>query len=77
MSVVHVCGFTVGTEELRGRKLTYEAVKKIVLKAGRFSVFEATADQRRARLFTALCADPDLVVTGGDYPWTEIRRRTL
>jgi len=69
--------FECGTMELRGRALTYEALKARVLAAGRFSVFEATATETRARLFTRLERDPDVVRVQLDFPWIGIRRRDL
>lgn len=72
---VHICNTTVGTEELKGKKLTYDAVRRIVLEAGKFSVFEATATQKHARLFTRLCKDPGLVITKFGFPWTGVKRK--
>lgn len=70
----HVCQFET-TEHLRGKKRTYEAVKTAVLEAGRFSNFEATSTMKNARLFTKLCADPELETFDMGYPWTGVRRR--
>ena len=58
-----------------GRKRTYEAVKAAVLAAGRFSVFEATANMKSAKLFTRLCADPDIETFHLGFPWTGVRLR--
>lgn len=71
---VHVCSFD-STLDLRGRALTYEAVKARVLDAGRFSVFEATDTPRRADLFTRLCQDPELVIETVGFPWTKVTKR--
>jgi hypothetical protein len=71
---IHICRFD-SAEHLTGRKRTYEAVKAAVLEAGRFSVFEATANQRNASLFTRLCRDPELETFDMWFPWTGIRRR--
>ena len=69
--------FEAGTMELRGKALTYEAVKARVLEAGRFSVFEATASPERGRLFARLERDPDVVRVQLEFPWIGIRRKDL
>lgn len=75
MRAIHLCSFG-STDDLRGKRLTYENVKALVLKAGRFSVFEATATDRHAALFTQLCADPDIEVDKSmAYPWTGVRQK--
>jgi hypothetical protein len=64
-------------EDLRGKKLTYANVKASVLKSGRFSVFAATATDKHARIFTALCRDPELVTDNScGFPWTKVSLRT-
>lgn len=65
MKDVHICSFAAA-DWLTGKKRTYQAVKDAVLAAGMFSVFEATATQKDAALFTKLCAG---------YPWTGVRRK--
>lgn len=76
--VVHICSFS-STDELRGRTLTYENVRAVVLKAGRFSVFEATQTARHAGIFDRLRKDPTLEILGDKdgyaYPWTGVRLR--
>ncbi len=69
--------FGAGTMDLRGKALTYEAVKARVLAAGRYSVFEATASAKRAALFTQLQRDPDLESVPLEFPWIRIRRKDL
>lgn len=71
---VIVCSFSA-VEELKGKKLTYENLKAAVLRAGRFSVFEATETDKKARLYTRLCQDPELEIENEGYPWTRVRRR--
>ncbi len=73
---VHICSFD-NTEDLRGKALTYDALKERVLQVGRFSVFEATSTHLRGRLFTRLCNDPELetFIDPPGFPWTGIRRR--
>jgi hypothetical protein len=74
---MYLDSFEGGTMDLRGKTLTYEAVKARVLASGRFSVFEATASSARARLFTRLQRDPDVVRVPLEFPWIEIRRKDL
>jgi hypothetical protein len=58
------------------RKGGYEAFKAAVLRAGRFSCFEATANPVLARCYTRLCRDPEVVVdkTSCGFPWTKVRK---
>jgi hypothetical protein len=86
VGAIHICSFA-STDDIKGlqgkRKLSgaaaesvYAALKATVLKAGRFSVFEATASMRAAHFFTRLHNDPELEVVPMAYPWTGLRRRT-
>lgn len=60
--------------ELRGKKRTYENIKELVLKVGRFSVFDVET-KKDADIFTRLCQDPEIeVYEKGGYPWTYVRR---
>ena len=68
----HICSFE-SADHLKGKKRTYEAVKAAVLKAGRFSTFEATNSAKDARLFTRLCTDPEIETFDLGYPWTGVR----
>jgi hypothetical protein len=61
---------------LRGKRRTYETVKAAVLEAGRFSTFEATENAKAARLFTRLCADPEVETFDLGFPWTGVRKRS-
>lgn len=72
--VIHVCRFD-STEELRTTRVTYANIKALVLKAGRFSVFEATSTPKRAQIFTDLCRDPELETFDLPFPWTGVRLR--
>lgn len=67
-----VCSFS-STDELTGKKRTYRAVKLAVVKAGRFSTFEATQSDKDARLFTKLCKDPDIETFELGFPWMGVR----
>lgn len=75
---VHICSFEA-VDLPHGKALTYEVLKAAVLKAGRFSCFEATDTQLKARLFTQLCRDPEIETLqeehGFAYPWTGVRVR--
>lgn len=64
-------------DHLTGKARTYEAVKAAVLAAGRFSVFEATANDRNAAIFTALEHDPEVETFRNPpgFPWIGIRKR--
>jgi hypothetical protein len=72
---IHICSFD-STGDLKGKNLTYEKVKAIVLEVGRFSVFEATATTKHANIFTRLCKDPELEIIQMGYPWTGVRLKT-
>lgn len=70
---VHICSFESVPDVTR--KTTYEELRAAVLKAGRFSVFEATATPRAAALFTRLCRDSTIETTPKQFPWTEVREK--
>lgn len=72
---VHIDRFD-SADHLVGKRRTYAAVKAAVLKAGRFSVFEATSSPANARLFTRLSNDPELVIDNScGYPWVKVSLR--
>lgn len=71
-----ICRFDT-TSQLTGKKHTYATVKAAALEAGRFSVFEATATPRDAKLFTRLCADPEVETFQLGFPWTGVRCREV
>lgn len=58
-----------------GNVTTYQQLKALALKAGRFSIFEATQNQRIARLFVKLDADPEVDVQPIGFPWSTVRKR--
>lgn len=62
---------------LRGKKRTYENIKKAVLRAGKFSCFDIVT-QKDGQIFTALCRDPELEIdkTNFSYPWTGVKFRS-
>ena len=55
------------------RKTKYEDLLAVVLKAGRFSCFEASANRAAASLFDQLCRDPTIETWEMGYPWTGVR----
>jgi len=72
---IHVCSFEAVDYRYQGKGASYEAFKAAVLKAGRFSVFEATATQLRAKLFTRLSKDPTVFLDNScGYPWTRVTK---
>lgn len=69
-SVIHICSFeAVGPIK---PKTSYESFKHMVLRAGRFSCFEATANNRTADLYTKLCDDPEIDVIRESFPWMKV-----
>jgi len=76
MGPIHICRFD-STGDISNRKLTYSLVKSIVLEAGRYSIFEATDTPKRAKLFTMLGEDEEIVEDRTrDYPWIYVRAAT-
>ncbi|MBC7620609.1 MAG: hypothetical protein H7293_16765 [Candidatus Saccharibacteria bacterium] len=88
MTTVIVCSFSSGIEDMK-RKDQRDVVKvlRVLAAAGRYSVFEATANQTIASMMDKICHKgctlvaangikrnygPLIVRTGGAYPWTEI-----
>lgn len=69
---VHVCSFDAVNLPRSSRRMTYADFKAAVLKAGRFSVFEATATQRIAGFYDALCKDTSVTTTPIGFPWTKV-----
>lgn len=56
------------------RNTTYADLKRDVLAAGRFSVFEATENNFAASLYTRLCEDPEIETDKScGFPWTSVR----
>jgi len=62
--------------DLRGKNRTYENIKKAVLKAGKFSVFDIETN-KDAKIFTQLRHDPEIEIFKMDYPWTGVRRKKV
>lgn len=70
MNRVHICSFEAVGQIKRGT--TYEQFRAVVLRAGRFSVFEATETQQTARLYTRLANDSRVKLTPIGFPWTKV-----
>jgi hypothetical protein len=70
---VHVCSFQAAPDVTS--RTSYEELRAAVLKAGRFSAFEASANQRAGRLYTRLCQDPTIETTDLGFPWTGVKER--
>lgn len=70
---VTICQFDSGVKITA--KTAYAKFKEEILKAGRFSVFEATDNARSARMFTTLCKDPEIETEIAGFPWTLVRRK--
>jgi hypothetical protein len=72
---VHICSFDgVGPVPVREK---YCEFRERVLKAGRFSAFEATANQRTAKLYDQLERDPEVETDRSQgFPWVAVRKRS-
>jgi hypothetical protein len=68
-----VCSFQAGPDVKR--RTRYETVKREILAAGRFSVFEATATTYAAAIFDRLCRDPEIEIVPMPFPWTGVREK--
>ncbi len=73
---VHIDCFDACPTVKRGTD--YEEFKAAVLKAGRFSCFEANANNHAAKMYTRLCRDSGIVTDheSVSYPWTLVRLAT-
>ena len=72
----YLCSFSC-LDELKGKNRTYENVKALALKIGRFSIFEATQTLKDAKIFDRFCQDPEIETFDLGYPWTGIRRKVV
>lgn len=72
---MHIDCFSIGLDEIPHKEVTTDRILSILHKKGRFSIFEATANQTIARAMTAVVhghlveIDTDLCA----YPWTYVR----
>lgn len=75
---VHVDSFEA-VATLKGKSLTYENLKAAVLRAGKFSVFEATATAKHAKLYTQLNNDLEIELDNESvgFPWTLVKKRLV
>lgn len=71
---MHICSFD-GVGPIK-RGTSYEAFRSKVLKVGQFSNFEATTNDWTAALYTRLCADPEVEVIRGRFPWMKVKRKS-
>lgn len=88
MSSIHICCFSSGLDDMK-RKDQNDVVKvlRVLAQCGRYSVFEATANQTIAVMMDRIChkgctmvqaddtkrAYGKLVnILGGNYPWTHV-----
>lgn len=65
----HVCSFSALPDMSRKQQADPVYVLGHVAKAGRFSAFEATANQTIAKTMTLLMQRRWLKDVGGEYPW--------
>jgi len=71
-SVIYVCSFTSGIDELpQSKQRNITDVLRILNEAKRFSVFEATANPIIAKTMARM-QGVYFKVIGGAYPWCEI-----
>ena len=69
---MNLCSFASGPEKIT-RRTKYEDVRAAVVKAGRYSVFEATDNERAASIFSAIDRDPELIVgRSSGFPWITV-----
>ena len=70
---IHICSFSAGIDDLtRKEQRNNEAVVAVLREAGRFSVFEASANEDIARTMTRLCARRLTTDNSCGYPWTTV-----
>jgi hypothetical protein len=70
-NIVFVDRFS-SADDIPKKERTYERVKAAVLKAGRFSCFEASED---AINFNRLHRDPELEIIDLGYPWVGVKMK--
>lgn len=89
MTAAIICSFSAGLDDLKTHERTDPvAVLRVLHLAGRFSVFEATANDAIARTMTRLCHKGCSIVRDGvrtdygrlietdnscGYPWTKVK----
>jgi hypothetical protein len=74
MSKVHFCSFSSGLDDLPRRKQKdFAEVLRVLHRTGRFSLFEATADQAIARTMTDLEQLKLIETTPKGYPWSDVK----
>lgn len=69
-----LCSFSVGIDDLTLKEQAQcEPVLRVLQRSGRFSVFEATANQTIAKTITRLMKGGYLKSMGGAFPWTNVQ----
>lgn len=73
-TAMYIGSFSSGLDEMpRKQQRDIAAVLRILKKCGRFSVFEATANQTIANMMDRLCRGPYIVTDHScGYPWTKV-----
>lgn len=71
---IYLCSFSSGLDDMpRKKQRDTVAVLRVLKKCGRFSVFEATANQVIANMMDRLCHGPYIVTDHScGYPWTKV-----
>src|SRR5690606_39250655 len=72
MSGVHICSFDALPDVTRKQQRDQVYVLGALAQAGRFSVFEATANQTIARTMTFIMQSGWVRDIGGEYPWMKV-----
>jgi hypothetical protein len=72
---MNVCTLESSASDLRGKALTYANVRARVVRAGRFSYFEAPRTHRAIVAYGPLFHDPRLAVTRDGFPWYRVVAR--
>lgn len=72
---VHICSFSVGLDEMTRKDQRQPAkVLRVLHQAGRFSVFEATANQTIANTMTYLNKHGYIEIDNSPgYPWSKVK----
>lgn len=70
----HLCSFSC-LDELKGKNRTYENVKALALKIGKFSAFDPRLNKKDGVIFNRLCRDPEIETFDLGYPWTGVRKK--
>ena len=72
----HLCSFS-SLDELNGKNRTYENVKALALKIGKFSAFDPLSNKKDGDIFNRLVRDSEIETWDLGYPWTGVRKRQV